>query len=79
MASRHVSCFVRLHILMHVILRGVFVNEKYYYHSFGHCDAFCRPKCRILAGYNMLKKTNEKRGSIQQLYNMNSQSKLRSN
>ena len=53
-ASPHVSCFVRLLILMHVILRGVFVNEKYYYHSFGHCDAFCRPKWRILAGYNML-------------------------
>ena len=33
MASRHVSCFVRLHILKHVILRGVFENEKYYYIS----------------------------------------------
>ena len=55
------------------------MRRKYYYHSFGHCDAFCRPKWRILAGYNMLKKTNEKRGSIQRLYNMNSQSKLRSN
>ena len=26
---------------------GGFVNEKYYYHSLGHCDAFCGPKWRI--------------------------------
>ena len=34
-------------LFCHIILRGVFVNEKYYYHSFRHCDTFCRPKWRI--------------------------------
>ena len=31
--------FLRLHILIHVILRGVFVDEKYYYHFVAHCGA----------------------------------------
>ena len=39
--------FSQVTYLMHIILRGVFVNEKYYYHSFGHCEAFCGPKWRI--------------------------------
>ena len=28
-ASRNVSCLVRLHILMHIILRGIFVSLKF--------------------------------------------------